>query len=144
MAHFLEWRGAIAAAISRTPEEQIVGIDIYDRPAAKEWGRGRVTLAGDAAHPMTTNLSQGGCQALEDSVVLARHLRGNRDVAAALRAYESERIPRTTALVKRSRRVSTLGSWERPAAMAARTTILGKVLRGPGLKDHQKFVAAPL
>ena len=146
LAHFLEWRGAIAAAISRTPEEQIVGIDIYDRPAAKEWGRGRVTLAGDAAHPMTTNLSQGGCQALEDSVVLARHLSQGTDVNAALRAYESERIPRTdTRSVKRSRRVWTLGSWERPAAMAARTRDPGhRPPRGPGLKDHKKFVAAPL
>ena len=144
LEHFLDWRSAIAAAIADTPEERIVGLDIYDRPPAKAWGTGRTTLVGDAAHAMTTNLSQGGCQALEDSVVLGRCLGGGGDVPTALRTYERRRIPRTRALVKRSRRVSEVGAWQRPAACAARNRVLGQVLSGPGLADHRKFVAAPL
>ncbi len=42
-----------------------------DRWTAAPWGRGLVTLVGDAAHPMTPNLGQGGCTALEDAVLLA-------------------------------------------------------------------------
>lgn len=144
LEHFLDWKSAISAAIAATPEERIVGLDIYDRPPAKSWGRGRVTVLGDAAHAMTTNLSQGGCQALEDAVVLSHCLRDGGDVPGALRAYEQRRIPRTTALVKRSRRVSEVGAWRRPAACAARSRVLSKVLSGPGLNDHKKFVAEPL
>jgi 2-polyprenyl-6-methoxyphenol hydroxylase-like FAD-dependent oxidoreductase len=47
-----------------------------------------VTLLGDVAHPMTPNLGQGACQALEDAVVLASCLDGATNLAAALRAYE--------------------------------------------------------
>lgn len=39
--------------------------DIYDRDMINTWGIGRVTLLGDAAHPMQPNLGQGGCMAIE-------------------------------------------------------------------------------
>src|ERR1700720_3570214 len=45
--------------------------DIYDREPLPLWSENRITLLGDAAHPMTPNLGQGGCQAIEDAVVLA-------------------------------------------------------------------------
>eukprot|EP00850_Spirogloea_muscicola_P002926 SM000011S19104 [mRNA] locus=s11:872208:876883:+ [translate_table: standard] len=74
----LGWPEEIVNPIRCTSEEQITRSDITDRwllplPGAR-WGRGGVTLAGDAAHPMTPNLGQGACTALEDSVVLAREL----------------------------------------------------------------------
>jgi 2-polyprenyl-6-methoxyphenol hydroxylase-like FAD-dependent oxidoreductase len=143
--HFREWRGPIVQAIGATPAEEIHGLDVYDRPPVRTWGKGRVTLLGDAAHPMTTNLSQGGCQALEDAVVLARQLEaGAGDPEAALRSYERVRRPRTTGLVKRSKRVSTVGAWSSPLACGLRDRVLGKVLSGPGLKEHRTFVAATL
>jgi 2-polyprenyl-6-methoxyphenol hydroxylase-like FAD-dependent oxidoreductase len=141
---FRGWENPIGAAIDATPEERIVGLDIYDRTPVKRWGEGRVTLVGDAAHAMTTNLSQGGCQALEDAAVLARSLREGPNVEGALRAYEARRVPRTGALVKRSRNIAKLGAWRSPLACAARDRMLKTVLSGPGLKDHRKFVAAPL
>ena len=63
------------------------------------WSKGPVTLLGDAAHPMLPFLGQGAVMAIEDAYVLARELSGSpRISAAALRAYEAERIPRTTAV----------------------------------------------
>jgi len=62
-----------------------------------KWSKGRVTLLGDAAHPMLPFLSQGAAMAIEDGYVLAaalEHYRG--DVPAALDAYEAERRPRTS------------------------------------------------
>jgi 2-polyprenyl-6-methoxyphenol hydroxylase-like FAD-dependent oxidoreductase len=67
-------------------------------------GRGRATLLGDAAHAMTPNLGQGGCQAIEDAVVLARCLRQHADPVEALRTYEARRIPRTSAVPARGSR----------------------------------------
>ncbi len=49
------WPGTVCDAIRGTPEAAITGLAVFDRPTAKRWGRGRATLLGDAAHPMTTN-----------------------------------------------------------------------------------------
>ncbi len=69
---------------------------LFDREPLQTWGGGRVTLLGDAAHPMLPFLGQGAATAIEDGYVLARELaRSPDDVPAALRAYEALRIPRT-------------------------------------------------
>ncbi len=52
----------------------VIRTELFDRVPIDTWGHGAVTLLGDAAHPMTPNLGQGGCQAIEDAWVLAREL----------------------------------------------------------------------
>jgi 2-polyprenyl-6-methoxyphenol hydroxylase-like FAD-dependent oxidoreductase len=138
------WPEPIPTAIDATPEEEIVGLPIFDRKPVKSWGRGRVTLLGDAAHPMTTNTSQGGNQAIEDGVVLARLLSAGQDVASALRAYEERRIARTTPLVKNSRWVSDLNAWRHPLRVGLRNGIFTVGLPRKGLKDLRRAVATPL
>lgn len=76
---------------------------LADRAPLKQWGEGRVTLLGDAAHPMLPFLAQGAGAALEDAVALGRHFRHRSDVAEAMRAYESERAPRTTRMQRGAR-----------------------------------------
>lgn len=68
---------------------------LYDRPPLPTWGKGHATLLGDAAHPMLPFAAQGAAAAIEDAVVLARHLKGAEDVAPPLRAYEKARAART-------------------------------------------------
>jgi salicylate hydroxylase len=69
---------------------------LFDRDPLPTWGKGFITLLGDAAHPMLPFLGQGAAMAFEDAYVLSRELgRSPDDVARALRAYEAERIPRT-------------------------------------------------
>ena len=97
-----DWTPLIRNVIESTPADAILNNDILDRPPSRQWGRGNVTLLGDAAHPTTPNLGQGACQALEDAVVLAHCLTRAQRVDVALRAYESLRIPRTTAIVRDS------------------------------------------
>jgi salicylate hydroxylase len=66
----------------------------YREPdACRVWGKGRVTLAGDAAHLATPMLGQGTGQALEDAVALARALGEHGATPAALRSYEAFRLP---------------------------------------------------
>lgn len=78
---------------------------MIDRDPIPSWTRNRITLLGDAAHPMQPFLAQGGCQALEDASALARHLSEHDDPGQALLDYEGERIPRTARVVLNARRM---------------------------------------
>jgi 2-polyprenyl-6-methoxyphenol hydroxylase-like FAD-dependent oxidoreductase len=142
LERFAGWQEPVAAAIAATPQEHIARLQIYDREPLSSWGVGRVTLLGDAAHPMTTNLSQGACQVLEDAAALARCLRGGDHIEAALRSYEQTRIRRTSPIVKQSSRIARVGSWKRPLACALRDRMTSVTLGGPVLKAHRRFVAA--
>jgi len=69
---------------------------LCDREPIDNWTQGRITLLGDAAHPMLQYMAQGACMALEDAVVLARSLDATPgDVHGALQAYRQARYLRT-------------------------------------------------
>ncbi len=77
---------------------------LYDRDPIPRWTSGRVTLLGDAAHPMLPYLGQGACQALEDGAVLANALAASpSDPVAALATYERVRRPRASQVVLAAR-----------------------------------------
>ena len=140
---FRGWHEPVEALIRATDESAILRTDIYDRaPLGKAWGDGRVTLLGDAAHPMTPNLGQGACQAIEDAVVLARCLResGAGDAAGSLRRYEALRADRTAAIVRSSRRVGTVGQLESPVLCWMRDRALKMVPAERQLRQIQEIV----
>jgi 2-polyprenyl-6-methoxyphenol hydroxylase-like FAD-dependent oxidoreductase len=83
-----------------------------------------VTLLGDAAHPMTPNLGQGACLAIEDAVVLADCLRGSADPAAALRRYEDQRRARCAPIALRAAHLGWIGQWQSAPACALRDRIV--------------------
>lgn len=69
---------------------------LCDREPVRHWSKGRVTLLGDAAHPMLQYLAQGANMAIEDAVVMAAYIDlAGRDFARAFRWYEDERYLRT-------------------------------------------------
>ena len=69
---------------------------LCDREPVKNWSRGRVTLLGDAAHPMLQYLAQGACMATEDAVCLAAKVdQHGTDLEGAFRAYQADRYLRT-------------------------------------------------
>ena len=74
-----------------------------DRDPVEAWTFGRVTLLGDAAHPMYPVGSNGASQAILDARCLADKLSGEADVEAALKAYEVERLPMTAEIVRQNR-----------------------------------------
>ena len=124
MRLFGSWHAPIAALIESTADDAVLRNDIYDRAPARTWRRGRVTLVGDAAHPMTPNLGQGACQALEDAVVLARAVKAAPDVGAAWGTYERARKERTAFVTLASRRIGAIGQLENPLAIAARDFVV--------------------
>jgi 2-polyprenyl-6-methoxyphenol hydroxylase-like FAD-dependent oxidoreductase len=113
--------------IEETPSETILRNAAYDRATASRWGAGRVTMLGDAVHPMTPNLGQGGCVAVEDAAVLARSLARYRDPHLALRLYESRRRARAAAVASYSRRYGAFGQWQSRAATRLRARLLSSV-----------------
>jgi 2-polyprenyl-6-methoxyphenol hydroxylase-like FAD-dependent oxidoreductase len=110
---FKGWHDPIEALI-RASDSTLLQNDIYYRDPQTGWGRGGVTLLGDAAHPMTPDLGQGACQAIEDALELASFLQSGANVAAGLKRYEATRIPRTTSIVLASRRMGLIGQVNSP------------------------------
>jgi 2-polyprenyl-6-methoxyphenol hydroxylase-like FAD-dependent oxidoreductase len=129
---FEGWCAPVRELIEATPSETILRNAAYDRPAAARWGAGRVTMLGDAAHPMTPNLGQGGCVAVEDAAVLARCLVKYKDPHVALRVYESRRRARAAGIATYSRRYGAFGQWHSHAATRLRARLLSSVPESVG------------
>ena len=122
--HFATYATPVPELLEATPEPTLLHNDILDRPPLKTWGRGRATLLGDAAHPMTPNMGQGACQAIEDAVVLADRLTRSTDLVAGLRRYEEARIWRANGFVKDSYNFGRMAQWSNPLACRLRDALL--------------------
>jgi 2-polyprenyl-6-methoxyphenol hydroxylase-like FAD-dependent oxidoreductase len=83
--------------------EAVLEYPMVDQDPLDRWAFGRVTLLGDAAHPMVPRGSNGAGQAILDARALRRCLSDAPDVVAALQAYEDERRPATTRVVLTNR-----------------------------------------
>jgi len=84
-----------ARALLNLPEQWLKWA-LFERRPLRHWGKGPVTLLGDAAHPMLPFLAQGAAMAIEDAAVLAERLAAApEDAATALRGYEGMRQART-------------------------------------------------
>ncbi|MBG0568276.1 FAD-dependent monooxygenase [Actinoplanes aureus] len=130
LRHFGGWHEPIPSLIRSATAVTRTDIRCLDEPLAR-FHAGRVALLGDAAHAMTPNLGQGACQAIEDAVVLARY-------AEDLDRYTAERLPRTSAVMKASRRIGRMAGLNNPVAEWLRNTGMGLAGKlGPDLVLRQ-------
>jgi len=130
---FGRWCEPVAELIQTTPLSSLVRNPIFDRAPVRQWGEGSMTLLGDSIHPITPNLGQGGCLAIEDAAVLARCLdkyanpakRGQGNgIPAALRRFAKLRSARTAAMAHISRTYGVVGQWENRWAVGIRHLVL--------------------
>lgn len=135
------WHSPIPGVLDATDPAEIIKTGIYDRRPAKRWSGGRCTLLGDAAHPTTPNMGQGGSMAIEDAVVLARCLSHDSDPATAFRRYERLRQARTSKVTTVSRYYGILGQWANPGAAWLRTALLRFGSGRAATKGYVKFVS---
>lgn len=102
---FSSWPDPIPALMAATDPENLIRTDLYDRESARLWCRGSAVIVGDAAHPMRPHLGQGGCQGIEDAVVLADLVGDGSDVAGAFALFSDVRMRRVHPIVRESKRI---------------------------------------
>ena len=137
---FGRWHEPIPGLLAITRPQDVLRHDVAELAASlPSFHRGRVALLGDAAHPMTPNLGQGACQALEDAAVISWLAAGTGpdSVTGMLARYTADRLPRTTDVVRWSRRAATMTTWASPPAVAFRNTVArltGRLAPGAALR----------
>jgi 2-polyprenyl-6-methoxyphenol hydroxylase-like FAD-dependent oxidoreductase len=138
---FGAWHRPIPALLAAAETGQVLRLDVAELAAPlPSFHSGRIALLGDAAHPMTPNLGQGACQALEDAAVLTR-LAGRADagsVPALLASYSAARLPRATAITRWSARAGAMATWTSPGATVLRdalTWTIGRLGEGVALRS---------
>lgn len=128
-AHFGAWHAPIGELIESTPEERVLRHEVIELGRPAELARGRIALAGDAAHAMTPNLGQGACVGLEDAWVLARAIERHGATPEALARYAASRRARVERVALDSRRAGHWGQIEAPILRRLRDAALASVAR---------------
>ncbi|MFF3958910.1 FAD-dependent monooxygenase [Streptomyces sp. NPDC001890] len=135
MRRFGGWHDPIPEMIAAADPGQVLRNDVHHLiDPLPAFHRGRTVLVGDCAHAMSPSLGQGGNQAIEDAIVLAHHLTPGGDLGAGAAAYTADRLPRTSAIVRKSARTARLMRLTSAPAVATRDALLSVVSRfGPAL-----------
>lgn len=120
---FGKWHDPIPELLDRTESEACFATPVHSRPPPTWLYRGRVVLIGDAAHPMTPDLGQGACQAIEDAVVLADCLTPNRSIQDSLGDFTARRLKRVRRIVREARFLGKLNSSRSRLSELARISI---------------------
>jgi salicylate hydroxylase len=103
-AAFSGWHEQIRTLARHARRETLFKWALFDRTPMPAWGRGRITLLGDACHATLPFMAQGAAMAIEDAAVLSACLDADTDVARALHRYEGLRKARTAGIQLGSRR----------------------------------------
>ncbi len=99
---FSDFAPEVQSIIAATPPERCFKWGLFDREPLSQWTRGRATLLGDAAHPMTPFLAQGAVMAIEDGMILARAMQASGSWEEGLARYEAARRERGTFVMRES------------------------------------------
>src|SRR5690606_2927616 len=103
--YFSGWCSQVQCLIESIDEQKTNRVEIHDIEPFTQFYKGRVVILGDAAHSTTPDIGQGGCQAMEDAVYLARALQINTlGLEDALKRYQNKRNERANELLLRARK----------------------------------------
>ncbi|MBX0326013.1 FAD-dependent monooxygenase [Halomicroarcula sp. F13] len=114
----------IPALLDALDATDVIESELEDLPPLDTWSRGRVVLAGDAAHAMLPFAGQGAAQAIEDGLTLADAIAATDDSDAAFEAYESERKPRANRVRRESHRLGRLGTLQSGLGCRLRNAVI--------------------
>ncbi|HZH70360.1 MAG TPA: FAD-dependent monooxygenase [Flavobacteriaceae bacterium] len=134
---FGDWHYPIADLINNT--EHILKNSLIDRKPQKGWTKGNVTLLGDAAHPTTPNLGQGGCMAIEGAYILAKSIEKYGLTKKAFERYEELQYPRSENIVNESLKLGKMGQIENPILIFLRNTAFKLMPSNVAMKLIDKY-----
>ena len=134
---FKDWHYPIAELINNT--EVILKNSISDRKPHRGWTNGNIILLGDAAHPTTPNLGQGGCLAIEGAYILARSIDKYGLTKKAFERYEELQYPRSENIVKESLKLGKMGQLENPILITLRNLLLKLMPSSLAMKLVDKY-----
>ena len=120
--------------LDRTDSAACFATPVYFRPPPTWLYRDRVVLIGDAAHPMTPDLGQGACQAIEDAIVLADCLVPIRPIEDSLGDFTARRLKRVRRIVREARILGKLNSSRSRMSELARISMFK--LTPPGYSER--------
>ena len=100
---FGDWHPRISDLIKAAPKDKLFKWALYDRDPLKQWTKGRVTLLGDAAHPMLPFMGMGAAMGIEDGVIIGRAFGSTDNIESALSRYENARKNRANFVLLKSR-----------------------------------------
>jgi 2-polyprenyl-6-methoxyphenol hydroxylase-like FAD-dependent oxidoreductase len=121
---FRGWPSPIPEILRATPPGDIVKNGAADLGLRGPWFKHRVTIIGDAAHPLTPNVGQGCCLALEDSLVLSLALQQTGEVERAFHLFGQARRKRVAAIVRATRWIGSVGQARSKGAVFIRDQLL--------------------
>jgi len=104
LEEFAGWTPLVRRFMELVPPDMLFKWGLFDREPLKSWTHGRVTLLGDAAHPILPFLGHGAVLAIEDALVLARAMAASEQIEEAFERYERARRERAAFVVLESRK----------------------------------------
>lgn len=135
LGRFADWHPTIQTLLSKS--DRYLKWGLFDRDPLPQWSKGRITLMGDACHPMLPYLAQGACMALEDGYVVAEAISaGSTDMVAALAAYEQARRERTARVQLLARTRSIENHLRDEASMRARDERFARIRADAAAGKH--------
>ncbi len=134
---FGDWHSPIPELIQDT--ETILKNSLTDRKPHKGWTKGNVTLLGDAAHPTTPNLGQGGCMAVEGAYILAKSIQKYGLTDKAFDRYEELQFPRSENIVNESLKFGKMGQLTNPILIGLRNFAMWVIPSSVAMKMIDKY-----
>ena len=134
---FGDWHYPISDLINNT--EQILKNSLIDRIPKKGWTKGKATLLGDAAHPTTPNLGQGGCIAIEGAYILAKSIQKYGLTKKTFERYEELQYPRSENIVNESLKLGKMGQLTNPVLIVLRNFVFKAMPSSIAMKMIDKY-----
>lgn len=134
---FGDWHYPVMDIINNT--DNILKNGIIDRKPTRGWTNGNSTLLGDAAHPTTPNLGQGGCMAIEGAYILAKSIQKYGISQKAFDRYEELQFPRAENIVNESLKLGKIGQLENSILIGLRNVAFKLTPSSIALKLFDKY-----
>ncbi|MGB0985266.1 MAG: FAD-dependent monooxygenase, partial [Saprospiraceae bacterium] len=125
--------------ILATPKNQIMRNDLSDLEPTKVWHKGNIAFVGDAIHATTPNLGQGGAQAIEDGLALARCFEKFEGLENIFSEYERLRVKKANFIITQSRLFGRIAHWDNSLAISCRNFLLKNMPSKPLIKQYLKL-----